>query len=459
MGDAYAKMGRQNPSLHLNRGMAAKYIEDYELALRSFQAAHAIGAPSAASEGRKVFELVQRLAGSVERRCDVKVKHVRELIADMKNNEQRTLKALQAGKQEHVPLLCRVISIIDRQEDVPVILMCCDAHGDFFALSVYNTQLALLADNVTPMRTVLQIQKPKFRQNSVCGLGGKDCSYPSVRVAHPGELSILGGGSLVGVATQSKFSAGAKINTAAATPEDVAQSVSVSVATSEAGETSRIEPEKKAHERWIEQEDAKEAKRKAKEARANAEARARARAKGKEKKKASVKQETVQEDEVGSGEEDGLVMQQMEQLAPLTETQAGGEEKEENDHEKLVRIRRKLSCSTADCTSPLLSLCTEDDLESMDLHILGHDDDAEEDKASEACESVTSASRTSEPDDIADKENAKVVDNITAGRNAVPEKEKIRWVDMVDSDSDFGESLPWPTVVPTQRNLQLQFLV
>merc|ERR1719265_1269269 len=28
---AYAKLGKKNPSLNLNRGMAAKYIENYEL--------------------------------------------------------------------------------------------------------------------------------------------------------------------------------------------------------------------------------------------------------------------------------------------------------------------------------------------------------------------------------------------------------------------------------------------
>merc|ERR1712050_153471 len=98
----------------------------------------------------------------------------------------------------------------DRKEEVPVIVMCCDANGDFFALSVYNTEFEKLASAVTPMKTVLKIKKTKFRLNSLRGPDGKEYSYPSVRVAHPGDLSVFGGGSLVSVATQSKFSTGAK---------------------------------------------------------------------------------------------------------------------------------------------------------------------------------------------------------------------------------------------------------
>ena len=47
-----------NPSLHFNRGMAAKYVEDYDLALSSFEKAQKIGAAGAAEERRKVGELL-----------------------------------------------------------------------------------------------------------------------------------------------------------------------------------------------------------------------------------------------------------------------------------------------------------------------------------------------------------------------------------------------------------------
>ncbi|CAK9005267.1 unnamed protein product [Durusdinium trenchii] len=75
---AYAKLGKWNPSLHFNRGMAAKYVEDYDLALRSFARAQEIGAVGAAEERRKVLELIEQLVEHLEKKGARRTRSLKE---------------------------------------------------------------------------------------------------------------------------------------------------------------------------------------------------------------------------------------------------------------------------------------------------------------------------------------------------------------------------------------------
>merc|ERR1712194_241432 len=103
-------------------------------------------------------------------------------------------------------------------------------------------------------------------------------SYPSVRVAHPGDLSVLGGGTLAGAVARSHFSTGAKWVDPA--PSDIEDNTQLAPQNADATkEHAMAPPDNKADERWIAHEDAKEAKRKAKEAKSREEAKARAKAK------------------------------------------------------------------------------------------------------------------------------------------------------------------------------------
>jgi len=80
----------------------------------------------------------------------------------------------------------------------------------------------------------------------------------------------------------------------------------------------------------------------------------------------------------------------------------------------------------------------------MDCDKTPDQETADDDRNSEVCDTLTVDSRTSEPsvaEDPADKESGKVSDNLWGGRKVA--RERIRWGDMDDTDSDFGESLPW----------------
>jgi tetratricopeptide (TPR) repeat protein len=282
--DAYNKMGKRNYSLQLNRGMAAKYVEDYELALLSFRKAQEIGAANAAKEVQKVMDLVQRLAGFSQRKGDVKAKHLKDLLEDLKQSGQeshciRDIRA-NAGSAD-VPLMAKVVNIVDRQDELPMIINCCDSFGDFFALSVYNAQPSKIADAVVPMKSTLLIRQPKLREVSVT-VHHKTWSYPSVRVAHPGDITVVGAGSLTSAAQSSKFKAApltrdSQSEATAGAEEDATLSVQ-----SEAEMVQsdiQVDPKQ---ERWIEQEDAKIRK---EEAKAKAKAKAKPKAKGKNQRK------------------------------------------------------------------------------------------------------------------------------------------------------------------------------
>lgn len=215
---AYEKLGKRNPSLQLNRGAAAKYIEDYDLALRSFRKAHDIGAASAVEESQKIAELTQRVVAQIERKKELKSKCLRDMASGLKSDEEqkavRDLRSMTEGyssaaASEKAPLVARVVSVVDRVE-VPMIIICCDAFGEFFALSLYNAQPSKVADALVPMKSILRICKPEFKQLSVTLPSGKQLSYPSVRVAFPGDVTVVGSGSLASSMVQSVFAAAAE---------------------------------------------------------------------------------------------------------------------------------------------------------------------------------------------------------------------------------------------------------
>jgi len=208
---AYEKQGKHNPTLQLNRGMAAKYIEDYDLALKSFKKAHDIGAATAAEEGQRVVELVQRLASYADKKGGLKVNRLKELKSNFPSKPRSCpLKDLVDGTDIGVSLAGRVVQVVDRKGEVPVIVVCCDSAGEFFALSIYNAEIHKVAEVLVPMKSVLFVQNAKYKQISVAGPAGKQWSYPSIRVGNPSDVTVHGFGSLGVASVRSVFSCGAE---------------------------------------------------------------------------------------------------------------------------------------------------------------------------------------------------------------------------------------------------------
>ncbi|CAK9090062.1 Tetratricopeptide repeat protein 5 (TPR repeat protein 5) (Stress-responsive activator of p300) [Durusdinium trenchii] len=190
---AYAKLGKWNPSLHFNRGMAAKYVEDYDLALRSFARAQEIGAVGAAEERRKVLELIEQLVEHLEKKGARRTRSLKEPGVHFPDS-YRNLKDLQSGKHLETALAVKVLSVLKRAGEVPVIAVCCDSSGEYLALSMYNTELPKFEQVVIPGRTVLAVEEAKLRQISVTA-APHQLSYSCVAVGNPAELTVISGGA------------------------------------------------------------------------------------------------------------------------------------------------------------------------------------------------------------------------------------------------------------------------
>jgi len=200
---AYDKLGKRNPTMHINRGTAAKFLEDYELAVKSFNTASDIGAARGREEVDTIVDLVRRLAGLVERRGDLKSKRLKELTANMPS-DSATLQQLCAKGKEVTSVIAKVISVVDRENQIPVMLVCCDIAGDFFVLSIYNAEPAKIAEQVTPLQTTLNVGKPHYRHIRI--IVDAELAYPTIRVAHPADISIVGGPNLSAAAVKPAFS-------------------------------------------------------------------------------------------------------------------------------------------------------------------------------------------------------------------------------------------------------------
>jgi len=207
----YEKLGKRNPTLHMNRGMAAKFLEDYDLALRSFRAAREIGAAKAGETEEGVQEFLERISGLLKRKGDLKAKRLKQVVGLTAAGPGQArccrLEELAKGEKVTGPLAATVISLVDRGDDIPVVLVCCDAAGDFFALSLYNAEASKVAEAIVPSVTAIEVSEPHYRYISAT-VRGKDMSYPCIRVPHPSDIAVVGGGSLGGAAVRSVFTSG-----------------------------------------------------------------------------------------------------------------------------------------------------------------------------------------------------------------------------------------------------------
>lgn len=211
---AYKKLGKRNPTLHFNRGMAAKYVEDYDLASRSLATAHEIGAAGAAEERRKVLALVDSLKEHLHKKSD-KTKKLKDLSpAFPDNSAYSTIKDLQAGKRAAGSLAARVVTLLDRPGEVPIITICCDMSGELFAMSFYNTEFQKLQQAIVPCKTVLAVENASLRQIEVTIRG--QLKYSCVAVGNPAEVWIIGASAGVASASLACAAGGSVVYSVAA---------------------------------------------------------------------------------------------------------------------------------------------------------------------------------------------------------------------------------------------------
>merc|ERR1712217_372686 len=136
---------------------------------------------------------------------DLKAKRLKELTTNMPSSAS-SLQDLRSKGKEVTAVAAKVISIIDRGNEIPVMFVCSDVIGEFFVLSVYNAEPAKIAEHITPLQTTLTVAKPHYRQIRINADAGSELTYPTIRVAHPVDISIVGGQNLSTAAVKPAFS-------------------------------------------------------------------------------------------------------------------------------------------------------------------------------------------------------------------------------------------------------------
>lgn len=205
----FEKQGKETPFLYHNWGIALKFMESYELAIQTFRKAEAISPDATPSlqEAQQLTETVAKIADLVRKQGNLKAKRLSAITGSIAPTSGCSLLQLQAGENKEATLGAKVVRFVeDRANQVPIILVCCDAKAAFFALSVYNCDLAALQAAVNPGETSISVKNPHLREVKVTASpGGDPVSYPCIRVAHPGDLLLPGGGSLGSAACVSSY--------------------------------------------------------------------------------------------------------------------------------------------------------------------------------------------------------------------------------------------------------------
>lgn len=198
---AATKSGKTNPSIYTNRGTVLKFLQNYDLAIESFYKAKEINSAdtSAEIEAKKLLELVKKITELVSSQCRMKAKKLTSMLETLSTSPgSKSIAQLAAGENKDATLDAKMIQFIERNNEVPIIAICADSQGKFFALSIYNADSKVISDALIPMETGFSVKGPHLRDITVTR-GEQTWSYPCIRIAHPQDINVFGQGGSSGL--------------------------------------------------------------------------------------------------------------------------------------------------------------------------------------------------------------------------------------------------------------------
>jgi tetratricopeptide (TPR) repeat protein len=213
---AAQKSGKINPSIYTNRGTVLKFLQNYDMAIESFLKAKEINTADASSEAeaKKLIDLVKKINELVSSQCRLKPKRLTTMCdAISVSPGSQGISQLKGGVNTDATLDAKIVQFVDRQNEVPIIAICVDSQGKFFALSIYNADSKVISDAMIPMDTGFSVKAPHLRTISVTR-GEQTWSFPCIRIAHPGDINVFGQGGLghAAVGAVSSFKKAARPN-------------------------------------------------------------------------------------------------------------------------------------------------------------------------------------------------------------------------------------------------------
>ncbi|KAF8731302.1 hypothetical protein HU200_016356 [Digitaria exilis] len=178
-----------NPDLYYNCATADKYLENYERALRGFEAA-ALKDPGlgADTEVEKIISLLDKLENAMK--GQLRSKRLASLASSLSgihlksSHKKATISELSEGLNKEVAVLGKVVLLIRHDNVAPLYYLACDLDQSYFMLSVYGLRNDAIKEGD---RVVLF--EPHYR---ILDASWKDKRYQfkSIRVDFPEQILI-----------------------------------------------------------------------------------------------------------------------------------------------------------------------------------------------------------------------------------------------------------------------------
>ncbi|XP_044348721.1 tetratricopeptide repeat protein 5 isoform X5 [Triticum aestivum] len=184
-----------NPDLYYNCATAYKYLENYESALRGYEAA-ALKDPAlrADIEVQKIINLLDKLENATKVPSvtigRLRPKRSASLVSSLNEvnfklfHKKATISILSGGLNKTVAVVCKVVLWIRHDDDAPLYYLTCDLDQSYFILSVYGLQNEAIkeGDRVVLLEPYYKILDISWKEQRY--------KFKSIRVDFPEQIII-----------------------------------------------------------------------------------------------------------------------------------------------------------------------------------------------------------------------------------------------------------------------------
>jgi hypothetical protein len=173
----------RNPDLHFNRGVALRYLEDFQGAAASFAAAGRMDdtlpwraqLDSMLDDVVRVHDLVATHGRQKQKRVAAAAAAAAATLPPA-GLSPAALSALSVGANPGSALSCRVVATASAPGAVPLVHIAVDAAGDCFALSAYGLREGALREGMAVTVTAPHLARPCLQAP------GRVLAFPLVRI-------------------------------------------------------------------------------------------------------------------------------------------------------------------------------------------------------------------------------------------------------------------------------------
>ncbi|XP_037412850.1 tetratricopeptide repeat protein 5-like isoform X1 [Triticum dicoccoides] len=184
-----------NPDLYYNCATAYKYLENYESALRGYEAA-ALKDPAlrADIEVQKIINLLDKLENATKVPSvtigRLRPKRSASLVSSLNEvnfklfHKKATISILSGGLNKTVAVVCKVVLWIRHDDDAPLYYLTCDLDQSYFIVSVYGLQNEAIkeGDRVVLLEPYYKILDISWKEQRY--------KFKSIRVDFPEQIII-----------------------------------------------------------------------------------------------------------------------------------------------------------------------------------------------------------------------------------------------------------------------------